>query len=138
MAGSASRPERIVSPGRILLTGSAGQVGHELLRALAPLGEVVAPARDMLDLVDAASLRKTIRSVHPRWIVNPAAYTAVDRAESEPELAYAINTEAVRVLGEEARKIGAVVIHFSTDYVFDGKGSFPYTEMDVPAPTSVY
>lgn len=138
MTHSASQPERIFPPGRILLTGSTGQVGHELLRALAPLGEVVAPARDMLDLVDAASLRRTIRSVHPRWIVNPAAYTAVDRAESEPELAYAINADAVQVIGEEARTIGAAVIHFSTDYVFDGTGTKPYVETDPTGPVSVY
>lgn len=131
MDGDASVP-------RILLTGSKGQVGGELLRTLASLGEVVAPARDALDLADAASIRSTIRSVRPRWIVNPAAYTAVDRAESEPELAYAINAEAVRVIGEEARAIGAGVLHFSTDYVFDGSGTAPYVETDTTVPVSVY
>lgn len=123
---------------KMLLTGSTGQVGGELVRLLAPLGEVVAPARKAMDLSDAASVRETIRSVRPRWIVNPAAYTAVDKAESEPELAYAINAEAVRAIGEEARAIGAVVVHFSTDYVFDGAAAHPYTETDATNPVSVY
>lgn len=123
---------------RILLTGAAGQVGGELLRILAPLGEVVAPARAVMDLADAASVRDAIRSVRPRWIVNPAAYTAVDKAESEPELAYAINAEAVRVIAEEACAIGAGVIHFSTDYVFDGAGTNAYVETDATEPVSVY
>jgi dTDP-4-dehydrorhamnose reductase len=124
--------------GRILLTGSTGQVGVELLETLKPLGEVVAPSRVNMDLANAASVRETIRAVRPRWIVNPGAYTAVDKAESEPELAYAINTEAVRVMGQEARAIGAGVIHFSTDYVFDGSGSAPYRETDATRPVSVY
>lgn len=123
---------------KILLTGSTGQVGGELVRLLAPLGEVVAPAREAMDLSNAASVRETIRSVRPRWIVNPAAYTAVDKAESEPELAYAINAEAVRVIGEEARAIGAAVVHFSTDYVFDGAAAHLYTETDATNPVSVY
>jgi dTDP-4-dehydrorhamnose reductase len=83
-------------------------------------------------------LREAIRSVRPQWIVNPAAYTAVDKAESEPELAYAVNRDAVRAIGEEAQRIGAVVIHFSTDYVFDGQGSRAYTEADPTGPVSVY
>ena len=123
---------------RILLTGATGQVGGELLQTLKPLGEVIAPARGEMDLANAASVRETIRTVRPRWIVNPAAYTAVDKAESEPELAYAINAEAVRVLGQEAQAIGAGVIHFSTDYVFDGSGSAPYRETDATRPVSVY
>jgi dTDP-4-dehydrorhamnose reductase len=124
--------------GPILITGATGQVGGQLVKTLAPLGEVIAPGRHELNLTNAESIRRVIRAVRPRWIVNTAAYTAVDKAESEPELAYAINSEALRVLGEEARKIGAVVIHFSTDYVFDGKGSSPYTETDVADPTSMY
>jgi dTDP-4-dehydrorhamnose reductase len=127
---------------RILLTGSTGQVGGELLRTLGALGEVVAPVRTTMDLSDTAndfrSLRDTIRSVRPRWIVNPAAYTAVDKAESEPELAYAVNRDAVRAIGEEAQRIGAGVIHFSTDYVFDGKGTAAYIETDVTGPVGVY
>jgi dTDP-4-dehydrorhamnose reductase len=124
--------------GRILLTGATGQVGWELLETLGPLGEVVAPTRAEMDLTSAASVREMVRAVRPRWIVNPGAYTAVDKAESEPELAYAINAEAVRVLGEEARAIGAGVIHFSTDYVFDGSASSPYRETDATGPVSVY
>jgi dTDP-4-dehydrorhamnose reductase len=123
---------------RILLTGPSGQVGGELLETLKPLGEVIAPSRAEMDLADAASVREMIRSVRPRWIVNPGAYTAVDKAESEPELAYALNAEAVKVMGQEARAIGAGVVHFSTDYVFDGSGSAPYRETDATGPVSVY
>jgi dTDP-4-dehydrorhamnose reductase len=123
---------------RILLTGTSGQVGGELVRTLAALGEVVAPRRDELDMANAASVLEFVRAVCPRWIVNPAAYTAVDKAESEPELAYAINAEAVRALGHGAREVGAAVIHFSTDYVFDGTGTAPYREEDATQPMSVY
>jgi dTDP-4-dehydrorhamnose reductase len=124
--------------GRILLTGASGQVGGELLETLKPLGVVVAPARAEMDLANVASVREMIRAVRPQWIVNPGAYTAVDKAESEPELAYAINAEAVRAIGEEALAIGAGVIHFSTDYVFDGSASAPYRETDATGPVSVY
>jgi dTDP-4-dehydrorhamnose reductase len=123
---------------RILLTGATGQVGGQLLETLKPLGEVIAPGRSTMDLANASSLREMIRSLRPRWIVNPGAYTAVDKAESEPELAYAINAEAVRVMGQEARAIGAGVIHFSTDYVFDGLGKTAYVETDAAGPVSVY
>ncbi|HZY61826.1 MAG TPA: dTDP-4-dehydrorhamnose reductase [Edaphobacter sp.] len=122
----------------ILVTGKTGQVGGELLQALAPLGSIVAPARDEMDLANAASIRAAIRAAQPRWIVNPAAYTAVDKAESEPDLAYAINAEAVQTIGEEARQIGAAVIHFSTDYVFDGSATMPYRETDTTNPINVY
>ncbi len=128
------QPEQV----RILLTGSTGQVGVELLQTLAPLGVVYSPGRARLDMADAASVRAAIREVRPRWIVNPAAYTAVDKAESEPELAYAVNRDAVWAMGEEACRIGAAVIHFSTDYVFDGKGTTPYVETDATGPMSVY
>jgi dTDP-4-dehydrorhamnose reductase len=124
--------------GKILLTGVGGQVGGELLRVLESLGEVVAPTRAEMDLADLGSVRNMVRSVKPRWVVNAAAYTAVDKAESEPEVAYAINAEAVRVIGEEARAIDAGVIHFSTDYVFDGSGTEPYRETDATGPVSVY
>jgi dTDP-4-dehydrorhamnose reductase len=124
------------------LTGSSGQLGGELLRALQPLGEVIAPVRGEVDLADVVgdfrSLRETIRQVRPLWIVNPAAYTAVDKAESEQDLAYAVNRDAVRVMGEEAQKIGAAVLHFSTDYVFDGTGTKAYVESDATGPVSVY
>ncbi|MEO6806331.1 MAG: dTDP-4-dehydrorhamnose reductase [Edaphobacter sp.] len=129
---------------RILLTGVSGQVGGELVETLRPLGEVVAPAQDEMDLASAASVSAMVRTVRPRWIVNAGAYTAVDKAESEPELAFAINAEAVRVMGQEAKAIGAGVIHFSTDYifggsaVFDGAGSMPYRETDAVGPVSVY
>jgi dTDP-4-dehydrorhamnose reductase len=129
---------RLPAGDRILLTGATGQVGGELLRTLETLGEVVAVGRGEMDLADVTSVLEAIRAVRPRWIVNPAAYTAVDRAESEPGLAYAINAEAVGVMGREAREIGAGVIHFSTDYVFDGSGSVPYVETDSTGPVSVY
>jgi dTDP-4-dehydrorhamnose reductase len=127
-----------ITTGPILLTGATGQVGGELLNTLSPLGEVIAPLRSTLDLADIQSIRDTIRTLRPRWIVNPAAYTAVDKAESEPEQAYAINRDAVRAIGEEAHTIGAGVIHFSTDYVFDGTGTTPYVETDATNPVSVY
>jgi dTDP-4-dehydrorhamnose reductase len=123
---------------RILLTGGTGQVGGELLKTLAPLGEVVAPGHGELDLSNVDAVRSIVRELRPRWIVNPAAYTAVDKAESEPELAYAVNRDAVRVMGEEARAIGAGVVHFSTDYVFDGMKNSFYEEEDTTAPASVY
>ena len=124
--------------GPILLTGATGQVGGELINTLSPLGEVIAPSRSTLDLANLQSIRDTIRTLRPRWIVNPAAYTTVDKAESEPDLAYAINRDAVRAMGEEAATIGASVIHFSTDYVFDGTGTKPYVETDPTNPVSVY
>lgn len=123
---------------KILLTGSTGQVGRELLPLLSRFGEVIAPTRETMDLSNVASVREMIRAVRPRWIVNPAAYTAVDKAESEPEMAYAINRDAVRVMGEEARTIGAGVVHFSTDYVFDGAGDRPYVESDTTNPVNAY
>jgi dTDP-4-dehydrorhamnose reductase len=113
-------------------------VGGELLTTLKPLGEVIAPVRAEMELADAVSVREMIRAVRPRWIVNAGAYTAVDKAESEPELAFAINAETVRAIGQEARAMGAGVIHFSTDYVFDGSASAPYRETDATGPVSVY
>jgi len=123
---------------RILVTGASGQVGSAAVRFLAGLGEVVAPGRDRLDLADPTSIRTLMREVRPRWVVNAAAHTAVDKAESEPDLAFALNAEAPRVLGEEAREIGAGVIHFSTDYVFDGSGERPWVETDPTGPLNVY
>ncbi len=122
----------------ILLTGGSGQVGGQLLETLAGLGEVVAPARVEMDLAQPESVRAVVRAVKPRWIVNPGAYTAVDKAESEPEMAYAINRDAVAVLGEEAQWLGAAVLHFSTDYVFAGEGTTPYRETDATGPAGVY
>ncbi len=127
-----------ITAGPILLTGATGQVGGELLKLLPELGEVIAPKRSTMDLADSQSVRETIRTIKPRWIVNPGAYTAVDKAESEPNLAHAINAEAIQAIGEEARSIGAGVIHFSTDYVFSGTGTTPYLETDPTAPVNIY
>ena len=126
------------SPSRILLTGASGQVGGDLLPLLQPFGSVAAPGRSDLDLGDAQAIREFIRKIKPDWIVNPAAYTAVDKAESEPERAYAINAEAPRAIGETAAELGIPVIHFSTDYVFNGTGTIPWHESDEPAPLGVY
>jgi dTDP-4-dehydrorhamnose reductase len=123
---------------RILLTGTNGQVGHELARALAPLGEVHGFGRGALDLADADALHKACRSVKPGLIVNAAAYTAVDRAEAEPALAQAINGRAPGILAEEAKRLGAVLVHYSTDYVFDGTRRRPYRESDPTAPLNQY
>ncbi|MGB6055988.1 MAG: dTDP-4-dehydrorhamnose reductase [Burkholderiaceae bacterium] len=123
---------------RILLTGKNGQVGYELERSLQGRGEIIALGRTQMDLSDLAQVRAVIRDLKPTLIINPAAYTAVDQAENEPELAMRINGEAPGVLAEEAKKLGAVMIHYSTDYVFDGSKSTPYTEDDTPCPINVY
>ncbi|MFN3681054.1 MAG: dTDP-4-dehydrorhamnose reductase [Nitrospira sp.] len=122
----------------ILLTGKNGQVGFELQRALVPLGTVHAIAQEDCDLATEASLRALLRHVRPDVIVNPAAYTAVDRAEAEPHEAHAVNAVAPGVIGEEADKLGALVIHYSTDYVFDGRKVGFYTEEDETNPLNVY
>ncbi len=127
-----------LSSGRILVTGGSGQVGEALIRVLASVGDVFAPGRDELDLTDADSIRRVMREVGPRWVVNAAAYTAVDKAESEPELAFAINAMAPAVFAAETAKIGAVVVHFSTDYVFDGSKVTAYVESDPIGPLNVY
>ena len=123
---------------KILITGNNGQVGYELERSLQGLGEIVAVGRNQMDLSDLQQVRDVIRSVKPDLIVNPAAYTAVDKAESEPELAMRINGEAPAVMAEEARKLGAGIIHYSTDYVFDGTKKTPYLETDPTCPVNVY
>lgn len=123
---------------KILLTGKNGQLGFELQRALAPLGEVHAVGTADCDLADSEALRALIRAVAPQLIVNPAAYTAVDKAETEAQQAQAVNAIAPGVIGEEAAKLGASVIHFSTDYVFNGEQPTPYAESDTPDPQSVY
>ena len=127
----------------ILLLGKNGQLGWELQRSLAPLGRVIALDRhggDGLcgDLADLDGLAATVRALRPRVIVNAAAYTAVDRAESEPELARRINADAPAVLAREAAACGALLLHYSTDYVFDGSGQTPWREMDATGPLSVY
>lgn len=123
---------------RILLTGKNGQVGWELQHTLAPLGEIVALDRRQLDLADPGQIRERLREIKPSLIVNAAAYTAVDQAEAEPELAMAVNGIAPGILAEEAKRVGAAIIHYSTDYVFDGTKTTPYTEEDAPNPINVY
>jgi dTDP-4-dehydrorhamnose reductase len=123
---------------KILLLGKNGQVGWELQRTLAPLGKVIAFGHQELDLADFAALQKTVHSVHPQLIVNAAAYTAVDKAETEPELAMAINGTAPGVLAEAALQCGANLVHYSTDYVFNGTQTSPYVEQDQPDPINVY
>ncbi|UXC35434.1 dTDP-4-dehydrorhamnose reductase [Cupriavidus gilardii] len=122
----------------ILVTGSNGQVGFELRRSLAPLGRIVALDRKGCDLSQSDAVRQAVRRVRPAVIVNAAAYTAVDKAESEPELAYAVNAASVGVLAEEANAIGALMVHYSTDYVFDGRKDGWYEESDPVDPQSVY
>lgn len=127
---------------RILLLGKNGQVGWELQRSLAPLGELIALDRHSTDLCgDLANLQglaATVQQLRPDVIVNAAAHTAVDKAESEPALARTLNALAPGVLAQEAAKLGALLVHYSTDYVFDGSGTRPWTEADTPAPLSVY
>jgi dTDP-4-dehydrorhamnose reductase len=123
---------------RILIVGKAGQLGRELERVFAEFGTIVAAGRDSVDLADAEQTRTLVRSVAPDVILNAAAYTAVDRAEFEHDLALAINAQAPRTLAEEARRRNALLVHYSTDYVFDGKKSKPWIETDTPCPLNVY
>ena len=123
---------------RILLTGAGGQVGWELKSTLAALGEVQAFDRAQLDLADTPRLIAAVRAMQPDAIVNAAAYTAVDKAETEREAAFAVNAMAPRVLAQEARRAGALLVHYSTDYVFDGGKATPYLEHDPTGPVSVY
>ncbi len=123
---------------RILLTGITGQVGHDLQRSLTPLGELISLGRNQLDFSQPEAVWQTIKSVQPEIIVNSAAYTAVDKAESEPELAKQVNGIAPRILAEGAQELGAGLIHISTDYVFDGCQSTPYLETDQTHPLGVY
>ena len=122
----------------ILLTGATGQVGFELARSLTAHGEVIALDRAALDLADADALVAGVRQARPQLIVNAAAYTAVDRAESERDAAFAVNAHAPGILAEEARRLGAVLIHYSTDYVFDGLSTTPYDEDAATGPLNVY
>ncbi|WP_273828221.1 MULTISPECIES: dTDP-4-dehydrorhamnose reductase [Pseudomonas] len=128
---------------KILLLGKNGQVGWELQRSLAPLGELIALDRHLVDglsgdLSDLNALRATIRQVKPNVIVNAAAYTAVDKAESETELADRVNGQASQIMAEEAASLGAWLIHYSTDYVFSGEGLKPWQEADAVAPVNHY
>ncbi len=127
---------------KILLLGANGQLGHELATALQALGEVKALTRTEADLSQPEALRATLahimHSFVPTVMVNAAAYTAVDKAESEPQVAHTVNAASVAVLGELAQTCGAMVLHYSTDYVFDGSGTQPWQETDTPHPLSVY
>ena len=122
----------------ILVTGAHGQIGYELVRLLAPHGDVVAADRGMLDLADPDAIVAVVRGTKPALIVNAGAYTAVDRAETEVAPAHAVNGRAPGILAEEAKRLGAVLIHYSTDYVFDGTRATPYPEDAPPAPLNVY
>ena len=123
---------------RILLFGKTGQLGWELNRALAPLGDIIAFGPDELDLIDVDALTRTIREIQPGLLVNASAYTAVDRAEQESEIAMLLNEKVPMVMAEEARRLNAPFIHYSTDYVFDGTKTAAYTEDDPTNPLNVY
>lgn len=123
---------------RILITGAGGQVGFELARSLAPLGDLLAVDRQQMDLADPTSIIQQLDTFQPDIIVNPAAYTAVDQAEKEHELAFAINAEAPRILAQWAKQHAALLIHYSTDYVFDGSKDGRYSEDEPTNPLSVY
>jgi len=122
----------------ILLIGRTGQVGHELATALAPLGQMIAVGREQLDLTQPDSIVRCVRNTAPDIIVNAAGYTSVDGAESAPELAMQVNATAPGILAEETRRAGALLVHYSTDYVFDGTLDRPYTEDDAPNPINTY
>jgi dTDP-4-dehydrorhamnose reductase len=122
----------------ILLTGAGGQLGRELVVALSGCGDVVACDRAALDVADPAAIERVVRATSPRFIVNAAAYTAVDRAEAERDLAFAINGDAPGILASEALRSGATLIHYSTDYVFDGTRTTPYDEDATPNPVNAY
>ncbi|PHN17994.1 dTDP-4-dehydrorhamnose reductase [Pseudomonas sp. ICMP 460] len=123
---------------KILITGQHGQVSQELQQRLQGLGELVVLGRDQLDLANVEQIRQQVRAHRPGLIINAAAHTAVDQAESEPDAAFAINAIAPGVLAEEAKALGIPLIHYSTDYVFDGSKPAPYTEADVTNPLGVY
>ena len=123
---------------KILVTGRDGQVGGELAKALTGLGDIVLVGRAQMDLTDPEAIQKVIRAEQPALIINAAAYTAVDLAESEQDLAYAINAQAPGVMAEEAKKLGASLIHYSTDYVYDGSKPSAWIEADATGPLSVY
>ena len=122
----------------ILLAGGTGQVGSELRHALAPVGRVVAPGRDRMDLANPDSIRAAVRESRPDVIVNAAGHTIVDRAEAEPDLAMRVNATGPGVMAEEAGRAGALFVHYSTDYVFDGELDRPYVEEDIPNPVNAY
>ena len=126
------------TPLKILITGQHGQVSRELQQRLQGLGELVVLGRDQLDLANPEQIRQQVRSHRPGLIINAAAHTAVDQAENEPDVAFAINATAPGILAEEAKDLGIPLIHYSTDYVFDGSKPAPYGEDDAPNPLGVY
>jgi dTDP-4-dehydrorhamnose reductase len=123
---------------RVLILGANGQLGVELQRRFADYGQVIALGRDRCNLADLSQIRKSVAEAKPTVILNAAAYTAVDRAESEQELAMRVNGEASGVIAEEARKVSAILVHYSTDYVFDGSKTTPWVEDDKTGPLNVY
>ncbi|MFM8309536.1 MAG: dTDP-4-dehydrorhamnose reductase [Microcystis aeruginosa] len=123
---------------KVLLIGAKGQVGQELQVTLQSLGEVISIGREELDLTNSEKISQLIREIHPDYLVNAAAYTAVDKAETEPDLAYSINAIAPKIMAESAEKIKAKFLHISTDYVFDGRKNTPYLETDLTNPLGVY
>ncbi|NCR76194.1 MAG: dTDP-4-dehydrorhamnose reductase [Microcystis aeruginosa K13-06] len=123
---------------KVLLIGAKGQVGQELQVTLPSLGEVISIGREELDLTNSEKIGQLIREIHPDYLVNAAAYTAVDKAETEPDLAYSINATAPKIMAESAEKIQAKFLHISTDYVFDGRKNTPYLETDLTNPLGVY
>ena len=128
----------MTTPLKILITGQHGQVSQALQQQLQGLGELIVLGREQLDLVNAEHIRQQVRAHRPDLIINAAAHTAVDQAESEPDLAFAINAIAPGILAEEAKALGIPLIHYSTDYVFDGSKPAPYIEADAPNPLGVY
>lgn len=128
----------MITPASILLTGKNGQIGFELKKILPRLGKLIAVDREDVDLSDSSETRRMVQELRPKLIVNAAAYTAVDQAETDQHAARALNAEAPAVLAEAAKKVGAALVHFSTDYVFDGLKNSPYLEDDPPNPLSVY
>lgn len=123
---------------KIVLLGAQGQLGWELQRSLAPLGELHALDRRHADLSQPEQLVRTVRALHPDVVVNAAAHTAVDQAESEPEVAHTVNAAAPAALAQLAAELGAWLVHYSTDYVFDGRGTRPWQELDATGPRNVY
>ncbi|CAO5045503.1 dTDP-4-dehydrorhamnose reductase [Microcystis aeruginosa] len=123
---------------KVLLIGAKGQVGQELQVTLPQLGEVISIGREELDLTNSEKIGQLIREIHPDYLVNASAYTAVDKAETEPDLAYSINATAPKIMAESAEKIQAKFLHISTDYVFDGRKNTPYLETDLTNPLGVY
>ena len=123
---------------KILILGANGQIGTQLKKTLSPLGKIKACTRQEANLENLDQLKKLIQNYKPQIIANAAAYTAVDQAESEPIKAYRINSEAVAVIAQESKKLNALLVHYSTDYIFDGNQTEPYTETDQPNPQSIY